>query len=171
MTRSAFNSDLELRQQYLSMAFGKVPGQAQWTLIDQGRVMTPNQTADEQEYSRIGDKNKTKVAGTVVTDVTLNLYVEDDLEELALLLGAPMPGGGFVGTEVLELDPSKVIDLKIENYDGITVGSALLFTEHINRFRPLNLSINLDAEGDVRIAELSGSASAYYILPAAGLGA
>lgn len=170
-TRAAFNSDLELRQQYLSMVSAKKPGDPAWTLLDQGRVATPSQTADEQQYSRIGDKNKTKVAGTVTTDVTLNLYVENDIQEVAYMLGQTMPGGGWAGTEVIELDPSKLIDMKVENFNGITVGSALLFTEYINRFRPLRLSINLDAEGDVRIAELSGSASAYYIVPEAGLGA
>ena len=65
MARDSFNSDLDLRQQYLSLVYVKIPGEANWTLMDQGRVVTPNQTAEEQEYSRIGDQNKTKVAGTI----------------------------------------------------------------------------------------------------------
>jgi hypothetical protein len=34
MARAAFNADLEVRQQYLSMVFHKIPGEANWTLLD-----------------------------------------------------------------------------------------------------------------------------------------
>lgn len=168
MTRVAFNEALEVRQHYLSLLFHKIPGEAAWTLIDQGRVASPAQTADVQEYNRIGDKNKTSVAGQITTDVTLNVYVEHDIQELARFLGNVKPAT-WAGTEQIELDPTKIADLKIENYAGITVGSACLFTEYINQFKPLNLQIPLDAEGDVRIAELSGTAVAYYIVPTAGV--
>ena len=168
MTKSAFNNDLEVRQPYLSMVYHKIPGEASWTLLDQGRVVTADQTADEKEYNRIGDKNTLKIAGAITTDVTLNIYVEDDIEEVARILGTVMPGGGWVGTEVIDLDPTFIADLKIENYDGPDTGAALLFTEYINRFKPMRFSIPEDAEGDVRIAELSGAATAYYIIPEAG---
>ena len=172
MTKPAFGHSLEVRQPYLSMVFHKIPGEASWTLLNQGRVVTPNQTTDTQEYKRIGDKNSKKVPGTVGTEVTLNIYVEDDITELARILGTKKPvSGGWVGSEVIELDPSVVADLKVENYDGATTGSTLLFTEYINEFQPGTLNPNLDAEGDVRIAELSGTADSYYIMPAAGLGA
>ena len=171
MTKPAFDHSLEVRQPYLSMVFHKIPGESDWTLINQGRVVTPNQTTDTQEYKRIGDKNSKKVPGTVGTEVTLNLYIEDDIGELGRLLGQPMPGGGWVGTEVIQLDPSVKADLKVENYDGATTGAALLWTEYINEFQPGTLNPNLDAEGDVRIAELSGTADSYYIMPTAGLGA
>lgn len=169
MARDSFNSDLDLRQQYLSLVYVKIPGEANWTLIDQGRVVTPNQTAEEQEYARIGDQNKTKLAGNITTDVTVQVYVEDDIEELAKMLGTTRPGGGWVGTEVIQLDPTKVIDIKINNYNGVTTAASVLFVEYINAFKPMGLSINLDAEGDVRIADLSGAATAYYIIPAAGV--
>jgi hypothetical protein len=151
------------------MLYHKIPGEASWTLLDQGRVATPDQTADEQEYNRIGDKNTLKVPGSITTDVTLNIYVEDDVEEIGRVLGTVMPGGGWVGggAEVIQLDPTFIADLKIENYDGADAGANLLFTEYINRFRPTRFSIPEDAEGDVRICECSGSAVAYYIIPEA----
>ena len=77
------------------MVFHKIPGEAAWTLINQGRVVTPNQTTDTKEYKRIGDKNSKKVPGTVGTEVTLNLYVEDDIGELAR---------GYVAITPLQLD-------------------------------------------------------------------
>lgn len=169
MTRSAFNASLDVRQQYLAMLYMKIPGEGSWTLVDQGRVATPSARADEKTYDRIGDENQLTVAGQVKTEVTLQMYLEDDLEEVAHLLGFVRPGGGWAGTENIKLDPTKIIDLKLESYDGVTVGSALLFTEYINEFRPMNFSIPEDASGDVRIAELSGSCVAYYIVPEAGV--
>lgn len=167
MPRIAFNQALELRQQYLSMVSHKIPGESAWTLLDQGRVLSPSQQADDQSYSRLGDKNKLRVAGQVTTDVQVVVYVENDLQELARILGTKPVGASWAGTEVIQLDPTKIADLKIESFDGITVGATLLFTEYINRFRPMQLTMALDAEGDVRIAELSGAADDYYIIPAA----
>lgn len=168
MPRVDFNAALNVRQQYLSMLFHKVPGEAAWTLLDQGKVSTPSSTAEEKTYNRIGDLNSLTLGGQVKTDVTLQVYVDDHLDEVGRVLGYIKPGGGWAGTENIKLDPTKVGDLKIESYNGTDVGSALLFTEYINQFRPLNFSIPEDADGDVRIAELSGSCVAYYIIPVAG---
>lgn len=169
MARDSFNADLQVRQQYLSLLYHKIPGEADWTLIDQGRVSSPEQAAEEKVYNRIGDENKLKVAGQIETNVSLALYLDDDVEEIARVLGTVRPGGGWVGTEEIKLDPTKVSDLKIVNFDGVTASASILFTEYINRFRPMRLAPPLDADGDVRIVELSGSATAYYIIPGAGV--
>lgn len=168
MARPAFNASLEVRQQYLSLVFHKIPGEADWTLLDQGKIASPEQAAEEKVYNRIGDKNKLKVAGQVETNFSLQIYVEGSIEELARALGTVRPGGGWVGTEEIQLDPTKIADLKIVNYDGITIAANIDFIEYINEFRPMRLAPPLDADGDVRIAELSGSAVSYYIIPAAG---
>lgn len=168
MARLAFNASLNVRQQYLTMLFHKIPGEAAWTLIDQGKIATPDATADEKTYDRIGDKNQLTVAGQIKNTVTLQVYVDDHLDEVARFLGFVRPGGGWVGTENIELTPENVSDLKLESYDGTTVGSALVFTEYVNEFRPLKFSIPEDASGDVRIAELSGSCVSYYIIPESG---
>jgi hypothetical protein len=167
--RTDFAHGLVVRQQYLSMLFCKIPGEAAWTLMNQARVASPDLTADKKEYRRVGDKNKKIVYGEITADVKLNVYVEDNIAEVARLLGTVRPGGGWVGNEIIQLDPTKVCDLKLVSYDGVTVGSPELFTEYINQFAPGKLGIPEDAEGDVRIAELSGSAYEYYIIPAAGV--
>lgn len=169
MPRIDFNAPLVVRQQYLSMLYHKTPASGSWVLLDQGKVATPASKADEKSYNRIGDKNTLKVGGQVTTDVTLQVYLDSNLDEVAKALGYNRPGGGWVGTEVITLDPTLISDLKIESYDGTTVGAALLFTEYIYSFRPMNFSIPEDADGDVRIAELSGSCASYYIMPTAGL--
>ncbi|HEY65541.1 MAG TPA: hypothetical protein G4O02_13325 [Caldilineae bacterium] len=167
MARPSFSHTLQARQQYLSLIFHKIPGEADWTLLEQGRVLSPSQDSDTQEYNRIGDQNKLRVVQSVMTDVTLRMYVEDNWEEVARILGVVRPPGGWTGNEVIQLDPTVVGDLKIENYDGVTTSANLVATEYINEFSPQTLSVELDAEGDVRIADLSGSAAAYYIIPEA----
>jgi len=171
MTRPSFDHTLDVRQQYLSLVFQKIPGEADWTLINQGRVFTPEQSADTNEYSRIGDQNTLQVPGQVTTNINFEIYVEDDIAELARVLGHVKPITGWTGSEVIRLDPTFVADYKIENYDGVGSGAQLLFTEYINEFRPANLSPPLEAEGDARIATVSGVAASYYIIPEAGVGA
>ena len=166
--RAAFNTDLTVRQQYLSMAFAKIPGQADWTLLDQAKVITPASSAEEKKYNRIGDPNSLVVGGQVETDVTLQTYMDTGLEELALLMGVEKPGGGWVGTEELDLDPTLLVDIKIVNYEGTDVGDSPVSAEFVNRFRPLNFSNPEDADGDGRIVDISGKAVAYYIIPEAG---
>ena len=170
MPRPTMSDALQARPQYLSLVYHKIPGEADWTLLQQGRTLTPDQTANKTEAARIGDKNKTTVYGAITTDVTLRVYVDDDLQEVARVLGTARPGGGWVGDEQIELDPTDVGDFKIENYDGATAAATLKFTEYINRFKPGRLSMGLDAEEEGgRFADLSGAADAYYITPAAGV--
>ena len=169
MTRPNFNADLQVRQQYLSLLYHKIPGEAAWTLIDQGRVSSPEQAADEKVYNRLGDINKLKVVEQVETNLSLSVYLDDNIEELARILGTVRPVGGWAGTEEIKLDTAKVADLKIVNFDGVTTAANILFVEYINRFRPMRLAPPLDADGDVRIVELSGSATTYYIIPEAGV--
>jgi len=168
-TRPAFNEGLEVRQPFLSLLYHKIPGEAAWTLVDQGRVINPEATADTREYKRIGDKKVKKVSGAISHSVGLTVYVGDDLQELGRLYGFVRPPGGWVGTEVIQLDPAFEADLKIENYDGSDVGAALLFTEYLNQFVGSRVALNLDGEGDVRMAEFTGSCDDYYIIPEAGV--
>jgi hypothetical protein len=160
-------ASLVVRQPYLSCVYAKIPGEANWTQLDQGKVVTPSSTAETKEYRRIGDQNVTTVGGTVKHDITVQMYVENNWDEVARLLGFAR-SSSWVGTENIQLDPTRVIDLKIENYNSLTTGAASVMTEYINRFSPLTLSPALDADGDARIADLSGSAVAYYIIPSAG---
>jgi hypothetical protein len=167
MARDPFDHSLDVRQQYLSLVYHSFPGSGTWTLINQGRTVSPSQSADEQEYSRIGDKSKLKVAGTITTDVTVQIYVEDSLAELAMLIGDEVIGAGWAGTEEIQLDPTVAHDLKIVNFDGITAASNILSNEYVNEFKPFNLGPPLEAEGDVRVADISGAAASYYIVPEA----
>ena len=151
---------LDIREQYLSLVYHKIPGEASWTLIHQGRVVSPDVQAEKKEYSRIGDKNKTTRYGTATTNVGLELYAENDIEEVARVLGVTSLAEGTV----VQLDPTKISDLAIVNFDGITTAAAVLWTEYVNRFAPGQLTPALEAESDARVFNVSGAADAYYII-------
>lgn len=167
MPRPAFDHSLEVLQPYLSLVYGKIPGQTDWTMFNQGRVMTPDISAEEKEYARIGDKATKKVAGNATYNCTVSVYVEENLKELALMLGSVRPTLGWAGTETIEFDPSFKIDLKVETYNGTTSAASLLFTEYFNEFTPTRVGMNLEAEGDARIAEIQGGIVNWYIQPVA----
>lgn len=167
MTRSAL-ADMQVRPQYLSLVYHKIPGEAQWTLLSQCRTMSPDQTANKSEAARIGSKTKTTVYGALTTEMSVRLYTDHDMKEVARLLGVVKPGGGWDGTESIQLDPTKIADLKIENYDGADTDASLLSTEYINRFKPGKFTHGLDADEEGgRFVDVSGSADAYYIEPEA----
>jgi hypothetical protein len=168
MSREAL-AEFEVRQQYLSLVYNKIPGESAWTLISQGRTFSPAQTADQRDFRRIGDYRVKRMPQTVTTEVGLALYVQNHLEEVARAVGVIKPGGGWAGTEVVKFDPNFVSDYKIENYDTTDEADAtLLFTEYVNEFRGAQFRIPLESESDSRQAEMSGSAYDYYIIPAAG---
>jgi hypothetical protein len=164
-----FDEELQVREHYLSLLYHKIPGEYNYTLINQGRVSLPEQTTEEKNFPRIDGANRFFAAGAPVVAVNLAVYLDDDIEELGRLLGSVRPPGGWTGSEVIQLDHTKVADLKVVNFDGTDYKANVLFTEYINGFRPTLLSPPLDADGDVRIVELSGSAVAYYIIPRPGL--
>lgn len=168
MARDSFNADLQVREPYLSLVYVKTPGEASWTLIDQGKVVSPSRAAEQKEYKRIGDQNVTKRSGAITTDVTVQIYLENNVEELGRFLGFTRPPGGWLGTEEITLDPTRVVDIKVENFDGVTATSNLVFTEYANAFNPANMAVGLDADSDARVGDVSGSAATYYIIPVAG---
>jgi len=169
MARTGFSAALDTRPHYLSLVWHKIPGEAAWTLVQQGRTLTPDQTADSSEAARIGDKNKVTTYGSIKTEVTLRMYYDHDVQEIAAVLGYRKPGGGWLGTELIQLDPSKVSDFKVENFDGATATANLVSVEYINRFKPGRFNPPLDAdEAGGRTVELSGSADGYYIIPVIG---
>lgn len=168
MARTLITQEFELRQQYLSQVYHAFPG-GSWTLLNQGRAFSPQVSGNQSEYGRVGSKARKKVTLTVATDFNVQIYAEDNLKEVARIMGGQVrPGGGWAGTEVIELDPTVVHNFKIENYDGPTAAAVLLSTEYINSWTASGAGAPLESEGDVRIWDFPGSADSFYIIPAAG---
>ncbi len=161
-------TEFEARRAYLSIVFHKYPGEADWTLIDQGRAFRPEYAAEIRAYRRIGDPQAYPVAvSRPAANVALELYVDSELEELARLWGARRPSAGWSAGTVIDLDPLAAADYKVENYDGIALTARVVFTEYVNHFWPARLTLALETEDGARVIEVEGFADAYYIVPEA----
>lgn len=156
------------REQYLNIVFCRAPGAANWIMINQGKQVKSDPKADQKEYRRLGDKRVTKVGGTVITDVTIGMYVDNDIVQIAEALGQPKVTT-WAGTEEIRLDPTKVRDFMIIHYDGDTVNtSKAKFVEYLNAFRPFGVSKPWESGGDAEEIELTGSVYDWYMMPVAG---
>lgn len=169
MARAAFTHDLETREPYLYVVYARTPGAASWTMLQQLAEISPESTAEEKSYRRIGDKNAKKIGGTVENSITLRVYWENNITEVATLLGQPKPGNGWSASTYVELDPTKAVDVMMIGYDVIDTSTAVAkHVEYINAFRPITLRGSMAADGDARIAEITGSPTTWYIEPMAG---
>jgi hypothetical protein len=168
MTRAAL-ATLDVRQQFLSVVSQKLTTESTWTVIGQGQAVSPGSGAAVSEHRRVGDENITKVPGVISHDVTVQIYVDSNLKEVARMLGIARPGGGWVGNEEIKLDPTKKMDFMIVNYNGTATSATPVFVEYINQFQPANFKPPLEAGTEARVAEVSGSAVAFYMMPIAGV--
>ena len=167
MARPAFSANLQVRQQYLSLLYHKTNAEVGWTLLDQGKSFQTSVTADTKDYKRLGDKYVKTVGGSTKVEVTLTLYTEANLDEVARALGVIRPGAGWLGTEQITLDPTVCIgDFKEESYSGTAVGvDTPVHIKYIDDFYGTSISDGWDADGDVRTIEIKGTAARYYMTP------
>jgi len=91
----------------------------------------PKSTIPTKKVARLGDTTKKVSYQPTESSVSLEIYTEKDPDQLALILGgATKPGGGWVGTEKLFLNPTiTAYDLLIDQYDAASgVTDALVGT-------------------------------------------
>lgn len=168
MTRPAFTHDLYTREPYLYLVYARNPGAASWVKLEQLAEISPESTAEEKSYRRVGDKYAKKIGGTIENSVALRVYWEDNIAEVAAALGQPR-SGSWAGTETIDLDPSILVDVMIIGYDLLDEATAAAkHVEYINAIRPTALRAGISADGDARIAEITGSPATWYITPMAG---
>lgn len=153
------------RESYLTIAYARAMGAASWTALGQVSSISPESTVNEKTYQRVGDENERRVGVSTKHDVTLGVYLQNNLSEIALVLNQARPGGGWTAGSTVKLDSTLTVDIKLENYDGTAGTSVSQFAEYINNFRPLTLSIPIEADGNARTAQIRGSADAFYLMP------
>lgn len=167
MTRTALNP-LDPIPQYFSLVYQKIPGESDWTLLHQIRAFNPKSQADERKIRRVGDKNETVLGGVISHTGTIEVYGQQRMEEVARALGFVKPGGGWAGTEVVELEPTFAADYKVVNFTGEDADATITSIEYFNRFKPTSFQGDLNPDIDARVFVITGNAAAWYIEPEAG---
>jgi len=122
---------------------------------------------------RVSDSTRYRAYLDINVSGNITLYEEDDIQELALLLGATKPTtGGWVGTEAIELavDNADIATVTIGNYDGEATTSTLLWTEVITNMSVDSVQRSVTAN-EQNVWAIAFSAERVHLAPEAGMGA
>lgn len=154
----------------LSVVYQKIQGtEVSFTVIGQGKVITPNQTTDTSSVNRIGDRNKHTIYTSTNVDMTIEVYTDRDGKTLARLFGVPPASNTFSGTEEIKPDTTVKQDLKIITFDSDATSASILFTEYVYGFTPSSNNSPLDSSSaDPRTVTITGNADTYYRMYPAG---
>lgn len=162
-TRPAFDHDLELLYQQYTIIYYKAQTASTYIILNQGKKLDPSSKVGSTTNKRVGDTNAWTSRGAAEHSAGVSVYFEDDIKEIAGLLGYTIPSTGWAGTEEIKLDGTKKVDIKAVTFASTDSGAAELFTEYLLGFGCTEIKTTLDADNDnARVAELSGVADEYY---------
>lgn len=144
------------------------------TVLGQVVRVQPQSQIPTRKVARLGDTNKYTSYQPAEHSLQLEIYGQKTVKEMALLLGGTaMPGsGGWVGTEVLRLNPTVAkFDLLLDVYDAATgTGDDLQGTWTFKNFKPTTLNPNYQSDSSLTFT-INGECDDIYYEPEAGIGA
>lgn len=167
ITRPNFEHDLkQLPPQYTLIYWQQTTEGTTWHLMNQAKKWEPSSKAGAASNKRVGSVSAFKTRGAVEHSLNLAVYYEDDLKELAAVLGMVIPAGGWDGVTKIRLDGTKKVNLKAVTFSSADAGADELFTEIAMAFGVTELKTAVDSDNEnARVAELSGECDDYYKLP------
>lgn len=168
ITRPAFEHDLEQLPQQFTLIYWQQQSESAstWHLVNQGKTFEPNTKVGSTTNKRIGAVSASKTRGAAEHSLNASVYFEDDLKELAALMGYVIPAGGWDGTTQLRVDGAKKVNLKAVTFASTDTGADELFSEYAIGFGITDYKPTIDADNDnARVAELTGDLDDYYMVP------
>lgn len=144
------------------------------TVIGQALRVQPQSNVPTRKVPRLGDTNKSTSYQPAEHSVSIEIYAERDPVALAQLLGGAVKpaSGGWVGTEVLSLNPTvAAFDLFVDVYETATgTSDELAGTWTLENFKPSSLSVPVQAD-NVVTHTINGELDSLTYTPEAGYGA
>lgn len=140
-----------------------------------GQVASINMTSNVpvEKVARVGDTSKSTSYKPAEHNGSIELYTEEDPDELAALLGVTKPAsGGWAGTEVIRLNPTiAAFDVFVDVYDGATgVSDTKVGQWTIDNFKPTSMNLTVGADSNVTIT-VNFECDDIFNEPEAGVGA
>jgi hypothetical protein len=134
---------------------------------------SPRITSSQSRVPRIGDSNKKVVSDVAENQLSIELYTQKSLKEVALLMGTTIPVGGsgpWDGTTTITLNPDvPAFDMVVKVYTTPDSGSnALVQTWTMTNFKPSSLSFQVSADSPALTCSIEGSFEGFSILVASG---
>ena len=134
-------------------------------VLGQIRSVQPQAQGTVRQHARIGDVNQKSTAGPNQNTVTIEVYVDDNLYDLARVLGIEPPGGGWTGSETIKLNPSvTAYDLTIEQYDVNDSTGTLKAVWTLKGCTPSQFSPDITADSEVT-AQIQVTCEDIYVTP------
>ena len=144
------------------------------TVLGQVVSVSPQSQSATRKLARLGDTDKVTSYGPAEHSLSIELYAERDPDQLAALLGgSTKPGsGGWVGTEILHLNPTiTAYNLTLDIYDAATSGTDnKIGSWTFAGFKPSSLSAPFSADNVANVT-MNGECSSISYTPVAGYGA
>lgn len=135
-----------------------------FTLAAQVTEATGGQEESMDKWRTVGSGSQ-RASNDTKYPVSLTLLAPQDIVEAALFLGVIEPGGGWLGSEKLKVDPTKEIQIKFVDYSAAT--ALIVHTELWTDVNWDKLERKTTATGN-KTWTLSGTATLVEYIPAAG---
>lgn len=143
------------------------------TLLGQVESFNWTNSLENRDSYRIGDSSRHRSYTASNVDWDMTIYEDDDLQEVALVLGTvkPTAGGYTAGTSISLSTAQSGVTVTVASYDVETAASAvLLWTETLSTAKVE--SVNPTRSGnEMNMWAFSGTALTVALAPASGMGA
>ena len=143
------------------------------TVVGQGNNFNLTSNVPVSKVARIGDTAKSTSRKPVENSWSIDLYAEEDFNELGLILGDTKPSGGWSGTEAITLDPTMAAyTLEVEVYDGANGATdALVGTYTLTNAVTTGVNFTIGSDDDAVTISVSGECDSWDLTPESGVGA
>ena len=134
----------------------------------------PRATSGQSRVPRVGDSTKKVVSDVVENQLSIELYTQKSLKEVALLMGTTIPGAGagpWDGTTTIVLNPDVTpFTMYVDVYDGPEESTnTIVQTWTMANFKPSSLNLQVSADSPALTCSIEGSFDTFSILVANGV--
>ena len=134
----------------------------------------PRSTSGQSRVPRVGDSNKKIISDVVENQLSIELYTQKSLKEVALLMGTTIPNAGagpWNGSTTIELNPDvAAFTMYVDVYDGPEESTnTVVQTWTMTNFKPSSLGLQVSADSPALTCSIEGSFESFSILVANGV--
>lgn len=133
-------------------------------ILGQVRAFTHTSTFETTQAGRVGSSTKKTLKKTLSHEVSMEIWSDDDLAEIAIALNGSTPAAG----EIIKLDPdATATTLYVRSYDAEAITATHLSTTGIYQYVAISAEVTRDEDSE-QVVSISGTAEAIYTIKEIG---
>lgn len=130
------------------------------TVLGQVRSINPDDSLEVQKAGRVGSSTKKTLRKSKDTNVSAEVWIDQDLAEVATFLG--YTGGAPASGQTIKLNGDNApVTMLIKNYDAEALTATLKSTIYLYAYVATGISFTLDEDGE-QVASISGGLEDLY---------